>query len=737
MSIQLPKDFQRSHYCGDLCLDHLNQSVQLAGWVLSRRDHGKLMFFDLWDYRGVVQVVLDSSEATSTSLVDKVAKLRLGFVLALKGKVTLRPEGMKNPKIKTGEIELKLKELFLLNDSLPFPLQLDDKNLSEDVKGHYRYLLLREETLQNNLRFRHKVLQKVRSFLSQEGFCEVETPILYKSTPEGARDYLVPSRTHPGFCYALTQSPQQLKQLLMMGGMDRYFQIARCFRDEDLRSDRQPEFSQIDLEMSFTQAQDIRAINEKLLRYIWKELKGKELPKPLPQMTYQEALQNYGSDCPDLRSDLKIKSFSEVCKACDLELFKKVLSQKKGLFAGFHLPPSLGKQISRSFLDRLNHKVKSWGAPGLLWIKCEGNNKSSSSLRSHLSPSQIECFEKAAGGQGLLLLLGGLRDKVEPLLGRLRTYLLHEFKLIDEQKESLLWITDFPLFDQDEEGLWHSVHHPFTAPKTEEALEAFLKNPSPETLPIAQAYDLVHNGHEIAGGSLRIHKANLQRKIFAFLGLNHEVVEERFGFFIKALEYGCPPHGGMAWGLDRLIMLLCGAKSLREVIAFPKTAQATCTMSGCPNSVDREQWAELKLRPALSIPKKEQKKIQDVLYRKFKSEFSTSERNQKEAGNWLKLDGTNLTGIEVKGIKFAMDNGRPLNLEGKTLKNWHFVNMDLSKSNFKKATLEECDFVSCNLQDSNFQETILRKCNFIKFNLQNVNFKDAKVLSCNLNLQFK
>ena len=329
-----------------------------------------------------MQVVLDSSEVDATSsLIDKVTKLRLGFVLALKGQVSLRPEGMKNPKIKTGEVEIKLTELFLLNKSLPLPFQFNDSNLNEDIKGRYRYLLLREERLQRNLRLRHKVLQKVRSFLSQENFCEVETPILYKSTPEGARDYLVPSRMKPKSFYALTQSPQQLKQLLMIGGMDRYFQIARCFRDEDLRTDRQPEFSQIDLEMSFVQASEIRTLNEKLLRYIWKEIKGQELPPPpLPQITHQEAMRDYGSDRPDLRSNLKISSFSEVCKSLDLKLFQKVLSQKKGLFSGFRLSPPLCDKISRSYLDRLNAKIKSWGVPGLLWIRCKGNDSSSSSL---------------------------------------------------------------------------------------------------------------------------------------------------------------------------------------------------------------------------------------------------------------------------------------------------------------------------------------------------------------------
>ena len=610
ISSQLPKGFQRSYYCGDLRLEHLNQSVQLAGWVVSRRDHGKLMFFDLWDYRGTIQVVLDSSEASSSSLVHQVEGLRVGFVLAVKGEVSLRPEGMKNPKIKTGEIELKLKELFLLNDSPPLPLQPDDKNLTEDIKGRYRYLLLREKTLQNNLRLRHKVLQKVRFFLSQESFCEVETPILYKSTPEGARDYLVPSRTRPKSFYALTQSPQQLKQLLMMGGMDRYFQIARCFRDEDLRADRQPEFSQIDLEMSFTQPHEIREMNERLLRYLWKEFKGKELPAPLPHITYQEAMRDYGSDCPDLRSDLKACSFSEVCGSLGLEIFQKVLSQKTGLFAGFRLPLHLCKEMSRSRLDRLNDTIRSWGAPGLLWVKCDetptpskassSSSSSLSSLGSRLSLSQIEHFEKVAGGKGLLLILGGNREKVEPLLGRLRNYLLHHFKLIDEQKEALLWVTDFPLFGQDQDenqkGLWHCLHHPFTAPKDPKALTSFLENPSSEKPPLAQAYDLVYNGHEIAGGSLRIHKADLQRKVFEFLGLSPEVVEERFGFFIEALQYGCPPHGGIAWGVDRLIMLLCGAKSLREVIAFPKTSQATCAMSACPSPVSKEQLSELGLR---------------------------------------------------------------------------------------------------------------------------------------------
>ena len=647
-SFTLPAAFHRSHYCGDLRKEHCGESVWLAGWVTSRRDHGGVLFFDLWDYRGTVQVALDSRQAASPSLIQRVEKLRLGFVVALKAKVSLRPEGMKNPKITTGDIELELEELFLLNTSQPLPFQIQEKKekLGEDIKGRYRYLLLREKSLQDNLRFRYKLLQKVRFFLSQEDFCEVETPILYKSTPEGARDYLVPSRIHPRSCYALTQSPQQLKQLLMMGGMDRYFQIARCFRDEDLRADRQPEFSQIDLEMSFTQAPEIMNLNEKLLQYLWKELKGKTLP-PLPQKTYREVMRDYGSDCPDLRSELKACYLSEFCASLDLQLFQKILSQKKGLFAGFYLPSSqipTEQEMSRSRLDRLNDLVKSWGAPGLLWVKFQGS-RSSSSLGKHLSLSQIESLKeyihknhkshesheshrlhkadktgKEEGeGEGLLLFMGGAQEKVEPLLGRLRSHLLQNFQLIDEQKEAFLWVTDFPLFAREEKEEkkeekkkgsrgeikikqetetkhWNCLHHPFTAPQREEDLLAFFASPSVEKIPLAQAYDMVYNGHEIAGGSVRIHSAFLQEKVFAFLGLKKEVIKERFGFFIEALKYGCPPHGGIAWGIDRLVMLLCGASSLREVIAFPKTSQATCSMSGCPSPVDKEQLSELSLR---------------------------------------------------------------------------------------------------------------------------------------------
>ncbi|MGE0526159.1 MAG: aspartate--tRNA ligase [Bdellovibrionales bacterium] len=586
------KTLKRSHACGSLREEHAGQTVVLMGWVDSRRDHGGLVFVDMRDREGVVQVVLNPADASTGAAKD----LRGEYVVAVQGTVRLRPEGMRNKKIKTGAVEVEAVRCEILSEANTPPFMVDDPKVSETLRLKYRYLDLRSPRLQNHLITRHHVVLLVRNFLSRQGFMEVETPILYKSTPEGARDYLVPSRVNQGQFYALPQSPQTLKQLLMIGGMDRYFQIARCFRDEDLRADRQPEFSQIDIEMSFVDQDDVMALNEALVKLIWKEIKGVEISE-IPRMTYFEVMNTYGSDKPDLRNPLKLRDVAAVACGHGFKVFDDAAA-RGGAIKALAVPKGSG--FSRSYIDKLTGSAKQMGAKGLVWIK-EENGSLTSSVAKFFSPEVLRRIYTEAGGEeaGAVFIVADTFDVTCAALALLRSELGRELKLIDETEFRFLWVVDFPLLEYDSEGKrWVARHHPFTMSKDEQ-LSALLERREKEypTL-LAKAYDLVCNGYELAGGSIRIHRQAVQRAMFEALGLSEEETRIKFGFFIEALSYGTPPHGGIAWGVDRLVMLLCGTDAIRDVMAFPKTARATDLMAEAPSPVAREQLLELGIRLA-------------------------------------------------------------------------------------------------------------------------------------------
>jgi len=584
------KQLKRGCYCGHITEKHVDQEVVLMGWVDSRRDHGSLVFLDLRDREGRVQVVIDPSLPG----LDHAHKIRGEFVVAVLGIVKLRPHGMQNSKISTGNVEVDAKKFEILSEASPLPYQLDDVNVNENTRLKYRYLDLRSPRMQKNLKLRHQVTQFVRTFLSQNDFLEVETPILYKSTPEGARDYLVPSRVNPGNFYALPQSPQTLKQILMISGYDRYFQIARCFRDEDLRADRQPEFTQIDIEMSFIDEDDIIILNERMLAAIWKQFKGKEIG-PVMRKTFQEVMDHYGSDKPDLRFDLKIRDLSSQLSKTEFQVFKDVLA-RGGVIRGLPVPGQA--QESRGYFDRLTDFARSHGAKGLVWIKWDGD-KIHSSVAKFFSEDELKLICETVGAkQGdAALIVADDYHVVCDALGALRAHLGHALNLIDLSKDAFLWVVDFPLFEYAPEvKRWVARHHPFTSPKNEHF--DILINGDEKNFGkcLAKAYDLVCNGYEIGGGSVRIFKSEIQQAMFRSLGLTEEDTKQKFGFFIEALSYGTPPHGGIAWGMDRLVMLLADTSAIREVIAFPKTAKAADLMSECPSPVAVEQLLEVGVR---------------------------------------------------------------------------------------------------------------------------------------------
>jgi aspartyl-tRNA synthetase len=586
--------YTRTEYCGNINKSFVGKEVTLTGWVDVRRDHGSLVFIDLRDREGIIQVVLDPKNVKTTAAKD----LRGEYVLAVKGVVRARPAGMINAKIKTGEVELEATECKILNEAQTPPFQIQDTNVGEMLRLKYRYLDLRSPRLQNHLITRHKVARLVREFLSDNHFLEVETPILFKSTPEGARDYLVPSRVNPGQFYALPQSPQLLKQLLMIGGYDRYFQIARCFRDEDLRADRQPEFSQIDMEMSFVDQEDVMAINEALLRKIWKEIKNVDVGA-IPRMTYQQAMDQYGNDKPDTRFEMKIQDLKAKLAGTTFKVFADVLA-RNGIVRGFAVPG--GGVFTRGQFDKLTDIAKKAGAKGLVWIKSEPDGTLSSPVSKFFDTKQLDEIFKTLGAKNgdAALVVADDFDIACAALSTLRNHLGKELNLIDTSKDKFLWVVDFPLLEYSpDDKRWMARHHPFTSPQDEHAEWLLKGDESKYGQLLAKAYDLVCNGYEMGGGSIRIYRNDVQNAMFKTLGMTEAETQSKFGFFLEAFKYGTPPHGGIAWGMDRLVMLLCGTDAIREVIAFPKTAKATDIMADAPSEVNRDQLNEVgvKLSP--------------------------------------------------------------------------------------------------------------------------------------------
>ncbi|MCF1184919.1 aspartate--tRNA ligase [Marichromatium gracile] len=586
----------RTHYCGDLNGSHDGQEVVLCGWVHRRRDHGGVIFVDLRDRDGLVQVVFDPDRA---EIFARAEQVRSEFVLRVKGRVRPRPEGTVNPDLPTGEIEVLGLELEILNAAATPPIQLESHvaDASEEVRLRYRYLDLRRPEMQARLRTRSQVSRVMRRFLDEHGFLDIETPILTKSTPEGARDYLVPSRTHPGEFFALPQSPQLFKQLLMMSGMDRYYQVARCFRDEDLRADRQPEFTQLDIEASFVDEETLMGLMESMIRTLFKEVNGETLPNPFPRMTYAEAMRRYGSDRPDLRVSLELIDVADLMDGVEFKVFAAPAQDPEGRVAALRLPG--GGSLTRKEIDGYTQFVGIYGAKGLAYIKVnEWSTKGREGLQSpilkFLPDATVEGIMARTGAEdGDLIFFGADKARVvNESIGALRVKLGEDRGLMAEGWHPL-WVVDFPMFEHDPNAdRWVALHHPFTAPK-EEQLDSLSSDPG---RCLSRAYDMVLNGTEVGGGSIRIHREAVQRQVFELLKISDEQAEERFGFLLQALKFGCPPHGGIAFGLDRLVMLMTGAQSIRDVMAFPKTQTAACLLTDAPSAVDEAQLKELALR---------------------------------------------------------------------------------------------------------------------------------------------
>ncbi len=588
----------RSHYAGSVCAEQLGQHVTLCGWVHRRRDHGGVIFIDLRDREGLAQVVCDPDRP---EMFKTAETLRNEFCIQITGLVRPRPQGTANPNLKSGEIEILCHSIVVLNPSVTPPFQLDDDNLSETTRLTHRVLDLRRPMMQKNLMLRYRVAMEVRRYLDAEGFVDVETPMLTKSTPEGARDYLVPSRVNAGEFFALPQSPQLFKQLLMVSGFDRYYQITKCFRDEDLRADRQPEFTQIDCETSFLTEEQIRALFERMIRHVFKTTIDIALPEPFPVMAYAEAMQRFGSDKPDLRVRLEFTELTDVMRSVDFKVFSEPAHHPSGRVAGLRVPG--GAAISRGEIDAYTEFVKIYGAKGLAWIKvnqrAQGRDGLQSPIVKNLHDEAINTILQRTGAQdGDLIFFGADKAKVvNDALGALRLKVGHsEFGKSHGLFESgwrPLWVVDFPMFEHDEEeNRWAAVHHPFTAPK--DGHENLMDSDPGQCL--AKAYDMVLNGWELGGGSVRIHQAEVQSKVFTALKIGPEEARAKFGFLLDALQYGAPPHGGIAFGLDRLVTLMTGAESIRDVIAFPKTQRAQCLLTQAPSSVDDKQLRELHIR---------------------------------------------------------------------------------------------------------------------------------------------
>lgn len=578
---------KRTHMCGELRLEDAGKEVVLNGWVAKARSLGGLVFVDIRDKSGITQITFN--EDIPEELLEKAKSLRSEYVIGVTG--TVKERSSKNDNLPTGAIEVFATDLVIYSEADTPPIYIkDDDNVDENLRLKYRYLDLRKRKMQRNLSFRHRLTKLVRDYFDENGFTEVETPMLIKPTPEGARDYLVPSRVNQGAFYALPQSPQMFKQLLMVAGTDRYFQIVKCFRDEDLRADRQPEFTQIDLEMSFADSDDVIGMQEGLLKRIMKELKGIDIDTPFPRLTYKEAMERYGSDKPDTRFDIELNKLNDIFEESDFMVFKDAL-ETGGDIRGISVPGGAA-EFSRKKIDKLTDEAKHYGAKGLLWIKVEEDGFSSSASKFLNDAELIKVAERCGSKPGDIIFIVSAQPKVVfDTLGWLRRKIAGILGLLDDNKFNFLWVVDFPMFEKDDEGNLKAMHHPFTQPKLDE-----LDKLDGDILSLnADAYDIVLNGVELGGGSIRIHDRELQDKMFKVLGLGEEERMEKFGFFIEAFKYGAPPHAGLAYGLDRMVMLLLGESSIREVIAFPKNANAECPVSEAPGKADSVQLEELGL----------------------------------------------------------------------------------------------------------------------------------------------
>ena len=579
-------DWIRTIYCGLVDDNLIDNEVVIMGWVSRRRDHGGIIFLDLRDREGLLQIVINPDNKEIFSLAQSI---RNEYVVAVKGIVQKRPQGTENPKIRSGFVEVKANRLKILNDSKTLPFQLDEYlDVGEEIRLKYRYLDLRRAKLQQNLLLRDKMIYSMREFLHSNGFIDLETPFLAKSTPEGARDYLVPSRVNPGKFYALPQSPQIFKQLLMVAGFDRYYQIVRCFRDEDLRSDRQPEFTQLDIEMSFIDRDDLLSLLEAMFKKVLKDVLGIEIKIPIDRLTYDEAIDKYGTDAPDVRFGMHLKSIENLLFDCNYSIFLEALRQN-GVIRGLKLEGA--SHFSRKDLDEINRFVISMGAKGLSYIRIS-ENSNVSSLSKYLGNDKINEIVKYFDGKlgDIIFIMAGDRNIVNLALAKTRVMLAKKMNLIKDNSYAFVWLVDFPLFEWNkDENKYDAMHHPFTSPRDED-VSFFDEDP----LKIkAKAYDLVLNGQEIGGGSIRIHRSDIQSKMFKTLGLTEDQIEKKFGFFVEALRYGTPPHGGIAFGIDRIISIFTNSDSIRDVIAFPKTQKAVCLMTDTPSTVDEKQLNEL------------------------------------------------------------------------------------------------------------------------------------------------
>jgi aspartyl-tRNA synthetase len=582
----------RTHYCGELSKDNIDQTVEICGWVNRRRDHGGVIFLDMRDKRGIVQIVINPDNA-DFALAESI---RNEFVLKITGQVIARGEGLVNPKLATGEIEIVATNIEILNTSKPIPFQIDSTDTSEEVRLKYRYLDLRRDEMQQRLRLRSKVTHFMREFMDGNDFLDIETPFLTKATPEGARDYLVPSRTHPGEFFALPQSPQLFKQLLMMSGFERYYQIVKCFRDEDLRADRQPEFTQLDVETSFMSEDEIMAMMEEMTRGLFKSVIDVNLPDEFPTITYADAMSLYGVDRPDMRIPMQITDMDKLMQGVDFKVFSGPASNDDSRVAALRVPG--GATISRKKIDKYTKYVSIYGAKGLAYIKLNEDGPASPILKFLGDDVTAKVIEMTGAQTGDIIFFGADKTKiVNEALGNLREQLAKDLDLF-ESEWAPIWVVDFPMFDANDDGSLNAIHHPFTAP----SVDAKTLEKTADTA-LSRAYDLVINGSEVGGGSIRIHQVEMQKTVLKLLGISDDEAKDKFGFFLDALEYGCPPHGGMAFGLDRLVMIMTGSDSIREVIAFPKTQTAACLLTDAPTSVPRKVLRELSIK--VSLPEKD------------------------------------------------------------------------------------------------------------------------------------